>query len=177
MRYMQGIGGAKVFERGEFLTDAGPSPTEPGKRLPGKFSLSIIRTLVKQTQKSGVAFIAEMVVVESNTSAHPVGANRTWFQSFKSPQIAMGAIKAFTAAALGVATNDADGLRGLESTIEGVMSEVEEGHSNPLEGLTVDVTCRLIQTEKTGSDFTVHDWAPSKYANPGAIANVRGRFP
>ena len=60
------IGAAPIFERGNYFN-------------PGRYKLRLLRCLSKQTQKSGMAFIAEFEVLESDNPAHPIGSKGTYF--------------------------------------------------------------------------------------------------
>jgi hypothetical protein len=60
------IGQAPIFERGNYFN-------------PGKYKLRLLRCLSKQTQKSGMAFIAEFGVLESDNPTHPIGSKGTFF--------------------------------------------------------------------------------------------------
>lgn len=109
-------------------------------------------------------------VVECNieTSTHPdvkPGDKRTWIQSTKDEDIALGVMAGFAVAMMGI---NAGNKRELEEYQEYAEAFVAAGVSedNPLCGEPFDLHTVPIKTKGKGGDFTIHNWK--------APANGRG---
>jgi hypothetical protein len=150
MGLFTGIDGAEVFERGKYV--------KPGFHG----VLEVVKTIAKETRKSGDAFIVEFKIVETNMPAHhPMGSKATWFQKMVDKDVAYPAIAAWAAAMGGL---DASDKKGIE---EHVLPELEEAldaatdspRDNDFTGRLVRLDTELIQTRK-GEDFTRYDFSP-----------------
>lgn len=149
MGLFSGIEKAEISERGKYI-----SPGFVGR-------LKVRKTLAKDSVKSGLAFIVEFDVLESNLDEHPVGSSATWFQKMQDKTVAFPAIKAFVAAVAGFHPGD---KAGIEAEIGPNMSTLlddatENETSNALVGQ--EVKCETFSTKtKKGFDFTAHKWTP-----------------
>jgi hypothetical protein len=145
------IGTAPVFERGNYLS-------------PGRYKLRLLRCLSKQTQKSGMAFIAEFEVLESDNPTHPIGSKGTYFVKMANPQQAHSNIFELVIAVLGFdITNPAhmeQVNREMRPQLAGLMTALEAQGTAVLGGRdTVSVECRVKLTQR-GTEFTLHTWSP-----------------
>lgn len=145
-----GIEDADIFERGKYLN--------PGF----EYGLEVQKILVKDTRKSGKAFIVEFKVLESNDPDTKVGVKRTWFQKMIDKDIAFPAIKEFMAALLGYAPQDKERWdrfnKLISPTLKAAIKEYENIEDSPLFGTTVWVETSSKLTKEKQQDFTVHDW-------------------
>lgn len=150
MGIFSGIEKAEISERGKYLP--------PG--FVGK--LKVRRTLAKDSVKSGLAFIVEFEVLESNHDEFPVGSSATWFQKMTDRTVSLPAIKAWLAAVSGIhpgdrATIDAE----IGASMESILDEACQNETNNnLIGLEVLVET-VGQKTKKGFDFTRHNWLPA----------------
>lgn len=149
MGLFSGIQDAEIFERGRFL--------------PGGFNgvLEVKRTIAKETIKSGVGFIVEFDVVESNLDDVAIGSRCTWFQKMSDRTVALPSIKAWAAA---VAGYHAHQRAEIENEVAPMLEQsLTHATDNPADndfvGCMVRVQTDMIQT-KNGRDFTRHDWQP-----------------
>jgi len=145
------IGQAPIFERGNYFN-------------PGRYKLRLLRCLSKQTQKSGVAFIAEFEVLESDNPAHPIGSKGTFFVKMIQQQQAFSNILEMVAAVLGFDITNPQHIaqidQGLRPQLPGLMTALETQGTSVLQGHeTVSVECRIIMT-KANKEFTLHVWSP-----------------
>jgi hypothetical protein len=145
------IGTAPIFERGNYFN-------------PGRYKLHLLRCLSKQTQRSGVAFIAEFAVLESDNPAHPIGSKGTFFVKMANPQQGFSNILEMVTAILGFdITNPAHVTqidRDLRPQLPALMTALETQGTAVLGGHeTVSVECRIIMT-KANKEFTLHVWSP-----------------
>lgn len=149
MGLFSGIDKAEIAEKGKYLSTG----------FVGK--LRVRRTLAKDSIKSGLAFIVEFDVVESNLEEHPVGSSATWYQKMTDKTVALPAIKSFVLAASGVDPANRDAMAEINSEIEGILDEATTNETNnALVGQEVFVTTFSTKTKK-GFDFTNHRWTPS----------------
>jgi hypothetical protein len=152
MGLWDGLKSAQVFEKGAYLG-------------PGTYDAEIVRILTKQTQKSGLGFIVELKVINSNNPEHKPGSKASWFQSMKSPPQAFAAIKEFVAAVLGIPAKEKDRLAAeIDPIIEKLMdrltgAENAFGPQGDDPGRMVHVETFMKKTQR-GGDFTVHAWSP-----------------
>jgi hypothetical protein len=145
------IGSAPIFERGNYFN-------------PGRYKLRLLRCLSKQTQKSGVAFIAEFEVLESDNPAHPIGSKGTFFVKMQNAQQGFSNILEMMVAILGFDISNPEHLRQIETQLKPqlaqLMTALETQGTTVLQGReTVSVECRIILT-KANKEFTLHVWAP-----------------
>lgn len=148
------IGAAPIFERGSYFNN-------------GHYKLKLLRGLSKETQKSGIAFITEFEVMESDNPAHPIGSKGTWFVkmgSLQDKQIGSSNILEMMAALLGFDIKNRDHLAQIDQQLRpqlaGLMTALETQGTAVLGGReTVSVECRTTLT-KRNTEFTLHVWAP-----------------
>jgi hypothetical protein len=101
-----GLGTAPTFEKGTFF-NAGSA-----------HDVMVRKTILKESQQSGLGFIAETDILTSAATGEvhpdtrvpfvplPAGIDGTWWQSMTDTKIALPAIKVFIMAVLGLDTND-----------------------------------------------------------------------
>jgi hypothetical protein len=96
--------------------------------IPADFDgdVKIKRTLMKQTQRSGLAFIAELEVVTSNHPKHPCGSVLSYFQSTSDRVIAFNNLLAFLVAAAGEDRNDPAAVERVKQYAEQTFNEAVE---------------------------------------------------
>jgi hypothetical protein len=145
------IAQAPIFERGNYFS-------------PGRYKLHLLRCLSKQTQKSGVAFITEFEVLESDNPAHPIGSKGTYFVKMVQQQQAFSNIKEMVAAVLGFDISNPEHMQQIEQQLNpqlpALMTALEVQGVAVLGGReTVSVECRVIMT-KMNKEFTLHVWSP-----------------
>lgn len=145
------IGTAPVFERGNYFG-------------PGRYKLRLLRCLSKQTQKSGVAFIAEFEVLESDNPAHPIGSKGTFFVKMAQQQQAFSNILEMMTALLGFDITNRDHIAQIDQQLRpqlaGLMTALETQGTSVLGGReTVAVECRIKLTQRN-TEFTLHTWTP-----------------
>lgn len=158
MGMFDGINEAPVFDKGNYLP-------------PGFIGIvEVVRTIGKNTQRSGPAFIVEMEIVEvfeSGDEDHElspvkVGQKRTWFQKMSDKSVALPAVKAWAAACLGFSTTQKAEIEEevspeLEDTLEYACDNEDD---NPFVGIRLKLsTCNII-TQKNKQNFTRYDFEP-----------------
>ncbi len=150
-----GIGEAEIFDRGNYLK-------------PGAYALQVKKLLLKQTRKSGPAFIAEFVILHSHgDDANAVGSKATWFQKMQDKDVALPAIKEFMLSLLGVDKNDKEQMAEFNEGLQELLEEAteyegpdEDEDGKPLRPFyndTIRADCYMKKTQKN-ADFTAHDW-------------------
>lgn len=150
MGLFDGIGDAEIFERGRYIKGGFRGVVE------------VTKTLAKQTRKSGVGFIVELKIVETNMpEEHPIGSKATWFQKMTDRDVAFPAIKAWAAACAGYEAHEKDKI---EKEVAPHLSEaLDNATTNPTDNDFVGVLLRL-ETEqiktRNDRDFTRHEWSP-----------------
>jgi hypothetical protein len=154
-----GLKDAPIFTQGNYLDV-------------GIYDVRIIRCLVKQTQRSGIGFIAELEILTSTNPKHSPGTTASWFQGLtKNQATAFGAIKEFVVALYGLDPK-ADGERikaEVEPNIEAIMNAAV-GVQNILAGRCVHLETFTKKTREKGLDFTVHRWTPFEGDEPPPMA-------
>jgi len=145
------IGNAPIFERGNYFN-------------PGRYKLRLLRCLSKQTQKVGVAFIAEFEVLESDNPAHPIGSKGTYFVKMAQQQQAFSNILEMMAALLGFDITNKEHVMQIDQQLRpqlaGLMTALETQGTAVLGGReTISVECRITLT-KQQREFTLHVWTP-----------------
>ena len=145
------IGQAPIFERGNYFN-------------PGRYKLRLLRCLSKQTQKSGIGFISEFEVLESDNPVHPIGSKGTYFVKMAQQQQAFSNIKEMLVAILGFDITNREHIvqieRDLAPQLGSLMTALESQGTSVLNGReTVAVECRPILT-KANKEFTLHVWSP-----------------
>lgn len=148
-----GIEDAEIYERGRFM--------QPG--FVGV--ICIKKTLTKMTRKSGMAFIVEFEIVESNMpdpkTGHPVGSKATWFQKLQDKSVAFPAIKEWVAACTGYHRHQKEEIeRDVEPHLR---SLVEEATNNPDDNPFIGVLLKLetiATVTKNERDFTRYNFEP-----------------
>lgn len=145
-----GIGDAKLFDRGKFFGDGFNGVVKVDK------------TIAKATRASGLAFIVEMVVVETNKpEEHPVGWRGSWFQKMTDKDVAFSSILAWAAACYGYTTEQKDQIKQeLQPHLQELMKHATD---NPDKNDFVGVLVKLETTQKktkNDKDFTRYDFSP-----------------
>ncbi len=117
-KVLKGLKDAKTMKRGVFLDE-------------GRYVLKIRSTLMIEPNAGGTAFIVESEVLESSDlTNHPVGSERTWYQSFKYKDSAFGELKKFTYAVLKLDPTNVDDKvkieKDVDPNIEAMLSQVIE---------------------------------------------------
>lgn len=145
------IGTAPIFERGNYFN-------------PGRYKLRLLRCLSKQTQKSGIAFIAEFEVLESDNPAHPIGSKGTYFVKMAQQQQAFSNILEMMAAVLGFDITNKEHVTQIDQQLRpqlaGLMTALETQGTAVLGGReTTSVECRIKLTQRN-TEFTLHTWSP-----------------
>jgi hypothetical protein len=151
MGLFDGIGEAELFERGKFL--------------PGDFFgvLEVARTIAKETVKSGVGFIVEFRVIETNMPDKvQIGSKVTWFQKMTDKTVAFPAIKAWAAACSGYQSHETEKIDAeVSPELTRVITHATENPGdNDFTGCRVRVQTEQVKTKKN-LDFTRHDWSPA----------------
>ncbi len=146
-----GIEDAELFERGKYMEANFIGEVE------------IKKTLAKETLKNGMAFIVEMVVLETNMpDKHPKGQKVTWYQGLKDKTVAFPAIAAWAAACLGFHPNsDKSKIKDeVQPLLPAAMKEATDSpEDNPFIGVRLKLSTFMRKTKK-GLDFTVYDFEP-----------------
>lgn len=145
------IGTAPIFERGNYFN-------------PGRYKLRLLKCLSKQTQKSGVAFIAEFEVLESDNPAHQIGSKGTFFVKMQQQQQAFSNILEMIVALLGFDIKNKEHVTQIDQQLRpqlpGLMTALETQGTVVLGGRdTVSVECRIKLTQRN-TEFTLHAWSP-----------------
>ncbi len=138
-KVLKGLKDAKTMKRGVFLDE-------------GRYVLKVRATLMIEPNAGGTAFILESEVLETpDPTNHPVGSERTWYQSFKYKDSAFGELKKFTYAVLKLDPTNPDDKKKIEEQvdpqIEAMLSEVIE--NNRFAG--IKIRCEVVNrdTKKT----------------------------
>lgn len=153
MGLFSGIGNAPIFDRGTYF--------QPN----GKYRLKVVKLLAKDTRNSGLAFIAEFEVLESNHAEDPIGAKRTWFQSLTKKDIGYPAVKEFMMYLLAVERHDKEAFQDFEQNLETILEDATsfEGadSDHPMHGDEICLETVSVLT-KDKKDFTRHNWSIAK---------------
>lgn len=149
-----GIGKAEIFERGRWMSDGFKGVVE------------VKKTIAKPTRKSGLGFVVEFVVRETNMpEKHAVGTKGSWFQKMIDPAVAFPAVKEWAAAMNGYdPRNDKEAIDArLSPILDQVMQVATDNPDNPevngFIGVCVGLECYQKKTQND-RDFTVHNWTP-----------------
>lgn len=150
MSIFNGIENAEIFERGKYLA--------------GGFNgvVECQRTLTKETIKSGIGFIVEFKIIETNLpEEHAVGSRATWFQKMGDKTVAFPAVKAWASAMAGYHPHQ---KQEIENEVAPHLSETlaaatENETDNVFTGVAVRVSTETVIT-RNGREFTRHQWAP-----------------
>lgn len=147
MGHFDGVNKAPTFESGNYFPCVN-----------ARYTCEIKRVIVKKTQKSGTAFIAEMKVLKSSNKDMPEGSTGTWLQKMENETVAYPALKSFALAACGVDSNDKEAVAAASDQMEQVLdAAVEKG---ALVGTKINLETRPHTTGK-GAQFTKHLWSPA----------------
>lgn len=155
MSIWTGLKTAEVFQQGNYFDV-------------GIYDVRITRCLVKQTQRSGVGFIAELEVLTSTSAKHPPGSTGSWFQGLtKNPATALSAIKEFVIAIHKLdPKRDTDRIKvEIEPSIEQWM-DAAIGPGNIFAGRCIHLETFVKKTREKQTDFTVHRWSPFEGPEP-----------
>jgi len=160
MGMFDGIESASVSEKGKWFS-------------PGSYEVEIREVLSKQTQRSGLCFIAATKVVEASLDSEvPVGAEASWVQPFKNRQVALSAVKEFLCALAGLYPRDSAMIADQLDPIASRLLEAVVGPANPARGMRVHLEVFTRKTQ-AGTDFTVHQWRPSESAPPDQFERLK----
>jgi hypothetical protein len=145
------VGNAPIFEKGNFFN-------------PGRYKLQLLKVISKQTQRSGLAFIAELEVLESDNPAHQIGSKGTYFVKMANQQQAFSNVLELMAALLGLDISNPAHVQQIDQQLRpqlaGLMTALETQGVGVLSGnVFVSVECRKQRTQR-GNEFTRHAWAP-----------------
>ena len=147
-----GISDAEIFERGKYMKGGFRGAVE------------VVRTVLKQTRASGIAFIVELRVVETNMPEdHPVGSKGTWFQKMSDASVALPSIKAWAAACGGYHAHEKDEIeKEVEPELEAMLENATKAGNetnNAFTGIVLALETEQIKT-KNDRDFTRYDFSP-----------------
>lgn len=159
MGLFDGIEEAEIFERGRFLP-------------PGFVGvLEVKRTLAKDSIKSGVGFIVEFKVIESNLETVSVDSKATWWQGMKDRTVAFPSIKEFIAVLSGFERHQKKEIEAeVSPSIRSVLDHAtKHPDDNDLIGCRICVETANKRT-KNDRDFTMHLWSPYRPAATEAAA-------
>jgi len=149
------IATAEVFERGSYFQ-------------PGAYDVRVVRCLLKDTRKSGLGFIVELEILNSNNPSHQIGSKATFFQGMKNQMTAMSSVKEFMIALWGLDPRDPRVKTELEPVLAQIMDQAT-GPENVLQGRCLHLDTHMIKTKERQMDFTVHKWAPYTGPTPAAM--------
>jgi hypothetical protein len=133
----QGVNKAQTFESGSFF----PCAT-------AKYRLRVSRCLVKETQKIGLVFIAELEVLESTHPDMPAGVTGTYMIKLANKVTAYPNLKAFGQACMGT---DGDVEKALD---------LATGEEQAFAGILLDAETNP-HTTKEGKQFTRFKFEPA----------------
>ena len=130
--------------------------------LPGIYLVEILEAKLLRSRKREDLYIVEGLIHESDNPDRKPGMKSSWVVNLKQ-DAALGNIKGFLGAALGVDPYDAKALKEAftengQDTTE-IVAEQSVSAENPLKGTRIKLTCTNKKT-KAGNDFTVHIWEP-----------------
>jgi len=150
MGLWDGIENAEIFERGNYI--------KPG------FNgvVEIMRTIGKETRASGLAFIVELKIVQTNMpDDHPVGQKGTWFQKMTDRAVAFPAVAAWAAACAGYEPHEKERIK--QDVMPHLRETMKHATDNPGDNDFIGAKLRLVTvgiTTKKDADFTRYDFAP-----------------
>src|SRR5262249_44394721 len=123
------------------------------------YSLEIQKCQIINTRNGSPAFIADLKVLTGDSD---IGATRNWFVDLYKDS-AMGNVKAFLLAALGVDWSNerhrAEGNAKIVPEIE-KLAEAAVSADQYLRGKKVNVNVVKVAT-RSGGEFSRHDWSPA----------------
>jgi len=159
-----GIEKAQLFERGRFMSDG----------FKGK--VEVKKTIAKQTRRSGLGFIVEFVIRETNMpEKHAVGSKASWFQKMIDPSVAFPAVAAWAAAMNGYDPNsqkekiEAEVMPILRQLMTVATDNPDNPEVNPFLGMWVALECWQKKTQND-RDFTVYNFYPCEQPKTQAAA-------
>lgn len=157
-----GIEKAQIFERGKWMSDGFKGVVE------------VQKTVAKPTRKSGLCFIVEFVIRETNMpDKHGVGTKASWCQKMTDVAVAFPAVAEWAAAMNGYDPQKDKTVveEKLLPILRDVMSVATDNPDNPEKnffiGIRVGLECFKKKTQND-RDFTVHNWSP--VAQPATAA-------
>lgn len=156
MGLWDGIEDAEVYGRGVYLP------------VGWRGVLQVQKTLAMETQNVGLAFIVEMVVVESNMAEYPAGMQVSWFQKMADKRVAFPAIIEWAAACKGYSDKD-EIQRDITPNIKPVMDHATQYPEN--NGFTGDLVRAEVvpKTTRKGLSIGIYRFTPHESA-----LNARG---
>lgn len=138
------------------LKDAKPSLKDPFFTQ-GNYKVQIVGVKLWESKKdNSELFIIRGKIVESDNPALKPGMVAAQVIKISGNVSALGNIKAFVAACLGVSPDDEAGLS--EITEESLLEALEKDEFNDI---VLGLRCTIVKTRK-GTDFTTHNWFPSE---------------
>lgn len=142
---LKGMSKAKVFGNDPYF-------------LPGKYKVQLCKVFLYEGTKGDNFIVRAKIVETSIPDKRPVGMVCGWVVPLKtSPterQTALGNIRGFCAACLGVDTANEEAM---EEVNEEALTELIE--SDALVGFVMDLTCNTKITKERKVEFTVHNWS------------------
>jgi len=146
MGILQGLGAAKPSMKSDVFTS-------------GSYRVQLLSPAVKlfTSPKDGNAFFIVACKVLENDAGVPPGSQRSWVMRVSGNASALGNIKAFFAACVGV-NPDATDLASVE-----MLAQIDEAFvekvvaEDTFSGMILDLSVREIVTKK-GTPFSVHLW-------------------
>lgn len=134
--------------------------------LPGEY-LCQVRWVLFKNGRNGKFYIVECNIVESGNPERPAGTSASWLQKMdgNASEVALGSIKGFLAACMGVDPNNKDAVREVFTDAQGqdvsaAVAEMSIADENPMAGTVVRLRATQGET-KQGKPFTYHDWFPA----------------
>lgn len=135
------------------LKDAQPNSKDPFF-LPGNYKVQIAGVKLWESKKDNSdLFIIRGKLVESDNPELKPGTVCSQVIKISGNASALGNIKAFVAAALGVDRDDEEAMAEIDE--ESVLQAIKE---DSFVGLVLGLRCSQVKTKK-GGDFTVHNWS------------------
>jgi hypothetical protein len=116
---------------------------------PGKYLLYIEACKTPSNRKNKDYYVVEFSILQCNNPACPAGMRASWTANLSDHDAALGNVKGFLAAALGVTFEQID-----ESGAEASVSA-----ENPLRGRLIYADVTNVKT-KANTDFSKHIWTP-----------------
>lgn len=151
-----GIGSAELTAGGAYF-DVGKDAS--GNKVQGHYEVEIKKVIVKEGRppKREILYIAECTILDTDVASMRVGTSASWVQKM-SLDSALGAVKEFIAAALGVEPHTEENRAWIDANVTEEVADASVGPDNPLAGKKVLLTT-IPHVTKTGGDFTKHRWS------------------
>lgn len=144
MGAFRGLGEAEVFGSGKYFPC-----------VDADYRVCVRKVSFIRTRKREDAYLIELDVIESGNPDMPVGAVGSHMIMMRHDS-ALGDVKAFLGAALGIDVND----KSISSAQWEEAAESSIGDDNPLAGTELSLRTMKKTVQKTGGDFTKHIYEP-----------------